>query len=124
MTTTFNYQYERAYQISSQWNTVIDDLYSGSEQRRNMWSNSRKKWVLEFTLDDTDITAVMAFFDAMKGRYEAFNWVWQATHPDTGEEMGGDGITYLVRFNDDELNFDHIVMGYKKFTVTLVQVIT
>lgn len=122
MSETFNYQYKRAYQISSQWNTIIDDVYSGGEQRRNMWTNARKKWVLEFDKNHTDSNAIMAFFNARKGRYEAFYWTWQATHPVTGESMGGDGQQYTVRFDHDELNFEHLALGYKTFQITLVEV--
>ena len=122
MTATFDFQYKKAYKISSQWNTIVDDIYSGSEQRRNLWTNSRKKWVLEFNKDDTDTAAILAFFDARKGRYEAFYWDWQDTHPITGEEMGGDGSQYTVRFDQDELNFEHLASGYKTFQITLVEV--
>ena len=122
MTATFDFQYKKAYKISSQWNTIVDDICSGSEQRRNLWTNSRKKWVLEFNKDDTDTAAILAFFDARKGRYEAFYWDWQDTHPITGEEMGGDGSQYTVRFDQDELNFEHLASGYKTFQITLVEV--
>jgi len=122
MTVTFNYQYKRAYQASSHWNTIIDDVYSGGEQRRNIWTNPRRKWVLEFSKDDADANAIMAFFNARKGRYEAFSWAWQETHPTTGEAMGGDGLTYTVRFDHDELSFEHLALGYKNFQITLVEV--
>lgn len=122
MTATFNYQYKRAYQVSSQWNTIIDDVYSGGEQRRNMWSSARKKWVLEFDKNNTDANAIMAFFNARKGRYEKFYWTWQDTHPVTGENMGGDGTQYTVRFDHDELSLEHLALGYKTFQITLVEV--
>lgn len=123
MTATFDYTYSRAYKISSQWNTAVDEMFSGNEQRRNLWTNSRKKWTLEFDKNHTDFNSILAFFDARKGRYESFNWVWKDIHPITGEEMGGDGNTYLVRFDDDELNFEHIRKGYTKFQITFVEVI-
>jgi hypothetical protein len=124
MTATFSFQYSKSYKVTSKWNTIIDDVYSGGEQRRNMWTNSRKKWVLEFNKNEVDSQALMDFFDDRKGRYESFNWVWQATHPITGEKMGGDGQTYTVRFDDDELNFDHLRLGYNKFQITLVEVVS
>ncbi|HSA06144.1 MAG TPA: DUF2460 domain-containing protein [Candidatus Gastranaerophilales bacterium] len=123
MTETFNYQYKTAYQTSSQWNTIIDEVYSGGEQRRNLWTNSRKKWVLEFSKNDADANAIMAFFNARKGRYEAFYWTWQATHPVTGKSMGGDGTQYTVRFDQDELNLEHLALGYKTFQITLVETV-
>jgi len=122
MTVSFDYQHKRAYQISAQWNTVVDDVYSGGEQRRNLWTNPRRKWVLEFSKDNANSNAIMEFFNARKGRYEAFNWIWQENHSATGEAMGGDGQTYLVRFEHDELNFEHLALGYKNFQITLVEV--
>jgi len=122
MTATFDYQYKKAYQVSSLWKTLVDDVYSGGEQRRNMWSSSRKKWVLEFSKNDTDTSAIMAFFNFRKGRYEAFYWTWQDTHPATGEKMGGDGQQYTVRFDQDELNMEHLALGYNNFQLTLVEV--
>jgi phage-related protein len=122
MTATFDFQYNKAYKVSSNWKTIVDEVYSGGEQRRNMWTNSRKKWSLEFDKNATDVSAILDFFDARKGRYEAFNWTWQATHPITGKNMGGDGQEYLVRFDDDELNFEHLAAGYKKFQITLIEV--
>jgi len=124
MTATFIYQHKKAYKVSSTWKTIVDDIVSGGEQRRNIWSTSKKKWVLEFDKDSTDVDAILTFFDARKGRFEAFYWEWQATHPDTGKNIGGDGNTYLVRFEDDELNMKHLSIGYKHFQITLVEVLT
>ena len=122
MTATFSYQYEKAYQVSSEWKTIIDEVYSGSEQRRNMWSSPRKKWVLRFSVRHSSATDILAFFNARKGRYEAFYWTWQDTHPVTGVDMGGDGVQYLVRFDMDELNLEHVFMGNQTFQITLVEV--
>lgn len=124
MTATFDFTYKRAYKVSSRWNTIVDDVFSGKEQRRNLWTNSRKKWILEFDKNHTDFNSILAFFDARKGRYEAFNWEWKNVHPITNEEIGGDGETYLVRFDTDELGFEHIRKGYTKFQITLVEVIS
>lgn len=123
MLETFDFQYKKAYKVSSGWNTLVDEVYSGGEQRRNLWSNPRKKWVLEFNKNSTDTGAILDFFDARRGRYEAFSWAWKATHPTTGESMGGDGETYTVRFDDDELNLEHLAMGYSRFQITLVEVL-
>ncbi len=122
MTVTFNFQYKKAYKTSSRWNTIVDEVYSGGEQRRNLWTKPRRKWVLEFSKDDVDTDTVMDFFNNRKGRYESFNWTWQAVHPVTGENMGGDGNSYTVRFDQDELNMEHLAFGYKNFQITLVEV--
>ena len=122
MTETFNFQYERAYKASSSWKTLIDEVYSGGEQRRNQWSEPRKKWVLQFNVNAANAEDILDFFDARRGRYEAFYWQWQAVHPVKGTNMGGDGETYTVRFDDDTLNFEHLFYGNKTFQITLVEV--
>ncbi|KKQ09682.1 MAG: hypothetical protein US20_C0005G0002 [Candidatus Pacebacteria bacterium GW2011_GWF1_36_5] len=122
MTATFNFNYKRAHQISSEWKTIIDEMYTGGEQRRNQWTQSRKSWALDFDKNSTDTAAIMAFFDARKGQYEAFYWTWKATHPATGESMGGDGVQYLVRFANDKLDISHDIGGYTTFSITLQQV--
>jgi len=124
MVETFNFQYQKAYKVSSQWNTAIDEAFSGNEQRRNLWTNPRKKWVLEFSKNKVQTGAILDFFDARKGSYESFNWVWQATHPKTGADMGGDGNTYRVRFQEDSLDFQHLAMGYTNFQISLIEVVS
>lgn len=114
-TATFNFPCKLAYQVSSQWNTIIDETFSAKEQRRNQWTNSRKSWSLEFDKNNTDTNAVLAFFDARKGSYEAFNWVWPTS-------LGGDGATYLVRFDKDTLDLSMLEYGYSTFNIKLVQV--
>ncbi|MFA7658770.1 MAG: DUF2460 domain-containing protein [Candidatus Gastranaerophilaceae bacterium] len=110
----FNFPCKRAYQMSSKWNTIIDQMFSGKEQRRNQWTDAQKTWNLSFDKTPENTTAVLAFFDARKGKFEAFNWVWPT-------DMGGDGQTYLVRFDTDELNMD-MFNGFSEFQLKLVQV--
>lgn len=118
---TFDFVYNRAYQVSSQWFTAVDESFSGNEQRRNLWTNPRKKWVLEFDKNQTDTAAILAFFDARKGRFEAFKWVWKA-QDSNGVSLGGDDAEYTVRFDTDQLEFSHIAMGYTTFQITFVEV--
>jgi phage-related protein len=119
---TFDFYYERAYTAGVQFNTLVDEVVSGNEQRRDMWTNPRRKWRLEFNANNVDTEAIVNFFIARKGRKEAFYWVWEATDPILNIDKGGDGGIYLVRFDTDELNFDHIAMGYTTFYIDLVQV--
>lgn len=119
---TFNFDYEQAYTSFVKFNTLVDDTESGGEQRRDIWTNPRRKWRLEFNVLTAQREAIINFFIARKGRKEAFNWIWRATDPTTGEEYGGDGVTYLVRFDMDELSFDHVVIGFNTFYIDLIQV--
>ena len=110
MTATFNFVYKRAYQLSSEWNTIVDEAYSGREQRRNLWTSSRKSWQLDFEKTPENTSAILSFFDARKGKYEAFNWTWEF-----------DNQTYLVRFDTDKLDMD-VYDGFSEFSLKLVQV--
>lgn len=113
-TPLFDFPCKRAHQMSCEWNTIIDDMFSGNEQRRNQWSNPKMSWKLDFDKAPENTTAVIAFFNARKGKFEAFNWVWSI-------DMGGDGQTYLVRFDTDKLDMD-MFKGYSEFSLPIVQV--
>lgn len=122
MTDTFDFKYKRAYTANVQFNTIVDEKFTGKEQRRDSWTNPRRKWNLEFEKNQVDRESLVDFFIAQKGKKNAFNWTWLATDSETGESLGGDGNTYLVRFDTDELQLDILELGYSKFSITLVQV--
>jgi len=121
MTATFDYNYKRAYKVSAEFKTDVQDFYTGNEQRLNRWTNPRRKWVLDFDKNHTDTNSILAFFEARKGMYEAFNWTWKATDQD-GNEAGGDGVSRLVRFDTDTLDISHLALGYTEFSIPFVEV--
>lgn len=116
MTTTpvFNFPCKRAYQMSAEFNTIIDQYFSAGEQRRNKWTVPRLSWKLDFDKTPENTAAILAFFNARKGKFEAFNWVWPT-------DMGGNGQTYLVRFDTDKLDMN-LFKGYSEFSLPIVQV--
>lgn len=121
MTETFDFNYNRAYTASVQFNTIVDEVFSGKEQRRDVWTNPRRRWILEFEKSKDTITndnweQIVNFFIDRKGRKEFFEWTWST-------DKGGDGKTYAVRFDTDELNLDIMELGYSKFSIPIVQVI-
>lgn len=116
MTDTFNFPYKQAHVSSVEFNTIIDGTFTGGEQRRDAWSNPRYQWQLDFEKNQIDRQAFMTFFINQKGKKNAFNWTWDAS-------KGGDGNTYLVRFDTDKLDFNVVEMGYSTFSITLVQVV-
>ena len=115
MTDTFNFVYKRAYTASVQFNTIVDEKFTGKEQRRDVWTNPRRKWILEFEKNKVDRESLVTFFIAQKGRKKTFNWTW-------GTDKGGDGQTYLVRFDTDELQLDILELGYSTFNIAIIQV--
>jgi len=115
--TTFNdFKYKQAHVSSVQFNTVVDETFTGGEQRRDLWSEPRLKWTLDFEKDQVDRADLVEFFTAQKGRKNTFNWTWDAN-------KGGDGHTYLVRFDTDQLDLKILEMGYSTFSIDLVQVV-
>lgn len=116
MTDTFNFPYKQAHVSAVEFNTIVDEMFTGKEQRRDLWSTPRRKWALSFEKNQIDRDAFINFFIAQKGRKNAFNWVWDSA-------KGGDGQTYTVRFDTDELDFSVLEMGYSTFSITLVQVV-
>lgn len=115
MTDTFNFPYKQAHVAAVAFNTIVDETFTGQEQRRDLWSNPRRKWLLEFEKNKTDSTALITFFITQKGRKNAFYWTWDST-------KGGDGQQYLVRFDSDELNLNILELGYSTFNIVLAQV--
>jgi len=115
MTDTFNFPYKKAYSSFVEFNTIIDEKFTGSEQRRNAWTNPRRKWNIELELNKINRESLVNFFIAQKGKFKAFNFVWQT-------DKGGDGETYLVRFDTDELNLNILPKGYATFSIPIIQV--
>ena len=111
----FNFEYNRAYTSSIEFNTIVDEKFTGNEQRRDVWTKPRRKWILEMDKNKIDREALVNFFIARKGRKEAFNWVW-------AENRGGDGKTYRVRFGADKLELNILELGYSKFKIELMEV--
>lgn len=99
----------QGYELDVQFDTGLTDLGSAVEQRRANWGASRKAWILNFRKNSPDFPAIVAFFEARKGRYQAFNW----TDPD--------GTLRTVRFLDDSLKAK-VVGGIANITVTFIQV--
>ena len=116
MTETFNYPYKQAHVNSIQFNTIVDETYTGNEQRRQAWTVPRRSWVLDFEKNQTNRNAIATFFEQRKGRLEAFNWTWDA-------DKGGDGNPYLVRFASDTLDFNVMESGYSTFSIKFVEVL-
>lgn len=116
MVDTFNYPYKQAHVNSIQYKTIVDETFTGKEQRRDTWTNPRMSWVLDFEKNPANTAAVATFFKNQKGRKTAFNWTWDS-------DKGGDGNTYLVRFASDVLNFSIMESGYSTFSIQFVEVV-
>lgn len=108
---TFNIPYQQVYQFQSSWNTTVTDLSSGKEQRIANWDSPRRGWeiVMEKTLEIIEQARV--FFDARKGRYEAFWFI--PPHSDTPVK---------VRFDTDDFKAS-ITYSAGTFTLKVIEVL-
>lgn len=100
MAAMFDIPWIAASRFSIQFKTDIDAEYTAHEQRNALWSNPRYKWSILVPKNTTNFHALLNFFSARKGRWNAFNFTWAS-------DKQGDGRTYLVRFDcpEDELIF-------------------
>jgi hypothetical protein len=120
---TFSIKYNRAHSSSIEFKTEIDGEYTAHEQRACLQTNERNSWTLEFEKTPTTFEAMRSFFIARKGRFRAFNWQWKRLDSN-GRNIGGNDQWYIVRFDTDKLDFKIDQLGYKTFTVPIVQVMT
>ncbi len=115
MPDTFNFPYKKVYSSFVEFKTIIDESFSGKEQRRDQWTNPRRKWQVELELNKINREDLVNFFIAQRGRLRAFYFIWET-------DKGGDGKTYLVRFDIDELNFNVLPKGYSTLSIPVIQV--
>lgn len=111
----FNVPYKELYTGFVEFKTVVDEHFSGNEQRRDQWTNPRRGWVLEFEKNSTASKALEDFFIRMKGRRKAFLFKWESKY-------GGDDTTYKVRFDTDKLEYNVLYYGYRTFRIAIVEV--
>lgn len=119
----FNIKYNRAHASTVEFKTDIDSEYTVHEQRACMQTNERNSWTLEFEKTPSNFQNVRSFFIRHKGKFKAFSWQWKETD-DLGRYIGGDGLFYNVRFDTDKLDFKINELGYKTFSIPIIQVVT
>ena len=72
---------------------------------------------------EAELERMRSFFIARKGRFRAFNFQWKK-QDENGRPLGGNDQWYIVRFDTDKLDFKIDQLGYKTFTVPIVQVMS
>ena len=112
----------KTYTASIEFKTIVDDHFTGNEQRRDQWSTPRRGWILEFEKTPETSKIMEKFFIRQKGRKRAFSWTWTKTVD--GFDTSGDDITYKVRFDADKIDFNISEMGYRTFKVPIIQVMS
>jgi len=97
------------------FNTLVDKIFTASNNRRSLWDTPKKSWTLTFEKNAAVRKQIEDFFIAKRGRFRCFQWKWAKEH-------GGDDNTYWVRFDSDSLSTDISEMGYSKTEVKLKEV--
>ncbi len=60
-------------QLTQNWRTDIAALDSGKEQRNQIWSRPKRRWLLPFvSMAETNRDQLVELFNRAKGRYEIF----------------------------------------------------
>lgn len=111
----------QVYSYTLSYNTLIDEKWTGNEQRRQQWTYPRRKWTLEFRKTPDGGRKLENFFKEVKGQFKAFKFRWASTYAD-GTDMGGDDQWYYVRFASDDLQFNVDYCGYRVATIDLLEV--
>lgn len=111
----------QVYSYSISYKTLIDEKFTGNEQRRDVWSQPRRTWTLEFQKTPELGRKLENFFKDCLGRRNAFRFKWVKENAD-GEDMGGDNEWYYVRFNTDTLTTEIDYLGYRHQTLEIIEV--
>ena len=111
----------QVYSYTLSYNTLVDEKWTGNEQRRQRWTYPRRKWTLEFRKTPDGGRKLENFFKEVRGQFKAFKFKWSKTYED-GTDMGGDDQWYYVRFASDDLQFQINEMGYRVVTIDLLEV--
>ena len=111
----------QVYSYTLSYNTLVDEKWTGNEQRRQQWTYPRRKWTLEFRKTPDGGRKLENFFKEVKGQFKAFKFRWASTYAD-GTDMGGDDQWYYVRFASDDLQFNVDYMGYRVATIDLIEI--
>ena len=111
----FDFWHSAECDYSLEFGEIEDRIFSAQDNVKNYWSKPKRKWSLHFQKNAENRKKIEDFFTAKRGRFRSFDWVWE-------KDRGGDGKTYNVRFDSDELNFDIYDYGYSEFTIDIKEV--
>lgn len=95
--------------------TIVDKIFTSRNERKAYWDVPKKSWTLTFEKDAKTRKKLEDFFIAKRGRFRSFQWVWR-------KDLGGDGKTYTVRFDEDTLSTDIDSFGFGKLQIKLKEV--
>lgn len=100
---------------SIEFYTIVDKIFTFQNNRKAWWDTPKKSWILTFEKTPEIRKKIEQFFIQKHGKFKAFEWTWE-------KSRGGDGKTYMVRFDDDILQTNIEDLGYGKIQVKLREV--
>lgn len=83
------------YVMTPQWKTNALRYEDGSEERLQEWTSAQEKRTLRYLTDEAGKDTLLAFYNARKGGYEAFNFTCFADA----------SATYTMRFDEEKCTF-------------------
>lgn len=95
-------------QETEYWNTINRQPH-GYQYSYNILASGMKRWEIQFTLSDADLSTLETFWAARKGCYEEFTF----TDPDTG------ATTSKCRFDQESLSIQYIQPNENRVSVTI-----
>jgi phage-related protein len=111
----FDFWHKAECDFSLEYKFFSDFAFSSSFSKKTYQSSPKRKWTLSFQKNSIVRKQFEDFFIAKRGRFRSFKWTWAL-------DKGGDGQTYNVRFNNDELNLSVFEFGYGEFQIDLIEV--
>lgn len=103
------------YTHTLEFKTSVVRRFDGSEQRQALWMNPKRTFSLNLESSSTDKSSLEAFFDARRGDYEKFLWLWDET-------KAGTGLDYTCFFDSPKLIQNVFPLSYSKTALTLVAI--
>lgn len=111
----FDFYHSAEYDFQTKFRTLLDKVRTAADGKRKMLTSPKKRWNLTFEKTPEVRKQIEDYFISKRGRFKCFQWTWLV-------ERGGDGNTYWVRFDTDELNSDIMEMGYGSQKIALQEV--
>ena len=110
---TFSFDVNVPYEETIVYKTLVTDFESGKEKRYKRWNSPKRIFKVSLVgKSDTIMNAVWAFYKAREGRYDPFYFVNPA-----------DGVTYTVRFAEDNLSRELFAYKLLNAELKLMQVL-
>ena len=111
----FDFYHDPECESSIDFYRIVDSIFTAANNMKVWWDKPKKSWTLSFDKDPETRKRIENFFISKRGRFRSFDWKWE-------KDRGGDGKTYHVRFDTDNLQMDVDRLGYATFQLQLVEV--